>query len=152
MRFRVKPSPDVAAEIKRFEKSDLVELMRRAAIRMHDGDADEHIERAVAWEGHSEAFSKWLVQEVRASFMAIGFSRRHLTTLELWARAAARLAILMVLILFGKFLMLDRDSPLTIVALVPVVLLGFFYSLGLFVAVARLVNRLMGKDSQEPEK
>lgn len=152
MRFRVTPTPDVASEIKRVEKKDLIELMRRAAIRMADGDVDEHIERSVVWEGHSEEFSRWLVREVRASFDAFSWAKTPKTTLEIAARAASRLAILVVLFLVAQLLMSDRDSTVTLIFMGPIMLLTFLYGLGFLVSVARLVNRLLGKDAQEQEE
>jgi hypothetical protein len=150
MRFRVKPTPEVSTEIKRVEKKDLIEMMRRAAMRMADGDADEHIQRAVAWEGHSEAFADWLVREVRASFEAFGMSRRSRTTLELWASAISRLAILLVLLLFGSMLLQDRDSTWSLLIAFPVILLAFLYTVGFLVSASRVIKRMLGRDRQEP--
>jgi hypothetical protein len=152
MRYRIRPTPDVAEEIKGFEKKDLVELMSRAAKRMAAGDEDVHIERAVTWEGHSEAFAKWMVREVRASFAAFDLSTKPRTTTELAARAASRLAITMLLVLFGATLLQDRESLVTLFLLFPVVLLGVLYSLGFFIALNRLFARLTGRDKVEQDE
>lgn len=146
MRFRVPPPKDVAAEISGFDKKDLAALMRRAALRMAEGDADEHIRRAVAWEGHSEAFSGWLVQEVRASFRAFGWQGKNASLLELWARAASRLAVFLVLLLFAAWLSAQTDSPVAAVAAIPVVFLAFVYLLAFILACVRLARRLSGHD------
>lgn len=152
MRFRIKPTPDIVTEIKEFDKQALRELMRRAAIRMADGDADEHIERSVIWEGHSEEFSRWLVREVRASFEAFGFFEQPRSKLELAARASSRLAILTLLLLSAQVMMAERDSVWTLVFMGPVVLLSLLYGIGFLIAFARLVNRLLGKDEKEEGK
>lgn len=152
MRFRIKPTQDIIAEIKEFDRQALRELMRRAAIRMADGDPDEHIERAVVWEGHSEEFSRWLVREVRASFQAFGWFEQPRTKLELAARAASRLAILTLLLLAAQLMLGDKDSVWTLVFIGPVVLLSLLYGLGFLIASARLVNRLLGKDDKEEDE
>ena len=149
MRFRVKPAPEVADEIERVEKKVLIDLLSRAARRMADGDEDTHIERAVTWEGHSEEFAKWVVQEVRASFSAFGLRGSKQSNMELGARAATRLAMLMLLVLAGAIMLQDRDSIFTLIFLFPVILLAMLYALGFSIAMFRLIGRWTGKDEQE---
>lgn len=155
MRFRITPPSPVAEEIKLVEKSKLVELMQRAAKRLAAGDAEEHIRTAVTWEGHSDEFATWLIQEVQASFAHYGLNRKPRTTLELIARVFSRLAVLLLLLFLGSSMLNQRSSAFTFLLLVPVVLVTFFYALGFALAAFRLFARLTGSDKpakDEPEE